>query len=221
MNNVLQLEVESRIFEVSRPAFLVNAQHQRLGIQTYMDECEQQILHEFRHATANPPVTMASDSSTIASSETVKSPPLATEFTSSQQLQQPHIPSNPMEALQRLVSSSFDPSSIITTLRAKIDMIAGCKISVEQRADLQQFSPLRQIFRSYYRTWNSSLESPQSRRLFSIHRPRSQDRRSELDPTFPKRTRIYPTTTRARSPPRRVRSRSCLQHDGIPLLNQL
>jgi hypothetical protein len=45
--------------------------------------------------------------------------------------------------------------------------------SPEQCADLQQFSPLRQIFRSDYRTRNPSLESPHGHRLLSIHHPGS------------------------------------------------
>jgi hypothetical protein len=92
MDSILQLKAESRVLFL-RPTFLVNKQH--LGTQAYMDECEQQILHEFRHATASS-LIMASDSSATASSETVKSPPLASQSTSSQP-----IPSNPMEALQR------------------------------------------------------------------------------------------------------------------------
>lgn len=88
ISGISQPEVESHVPHLSRSTFLLS--HQRLEPQAYMEECEAQILQELSESTINSLHVMASESPATVTSDTVKSPPMATHSQ----------PSNPLEALQ-------------------------------------------------------------------------------------------------------------------------
>ena len=95
------LEGQSRLSRTPPPP----PQPQILRKQTYMDEAEQQLLHEYRHATAKASYEMASPSSTkSASSPTpganTPSPIAAHEGAHEGSSFSQMVPHNPMEALQ-------------------------------------------------------------------------------------------------------------------------
>jgi len=100
MKSILQLKVESRVSDINiaQPSFLSqNKPTQLVKTLAHMDECEEHILEEYRQSILAPSTIMPSSIGADPSTPT----PTSTRSPAQQlqQLQQPTIPGNPLQAV--------------------------------------------------------------------------------------------------------------------------